>query len=168
MLTRRLIVCLDVKGGRVVKGVQFEGLRDVGDPVQLAQRYEAEGAVVGHNGGRPVSDGWQSTPSLDPLSHMLYGPYDANVPVGPRKVAFRVKTDNNTLGAQTVATVDVWNSSQGVSLATLNLTSQQFTSANQYQDFSLGFNQTAPGQTLEYRVYFTQTATVTVDAVTVN
>jgi cyclase len=44
MLTRRLIVCLDVKGGRVVKGVQFEGLRDVGDPVALARRYEAEGA----------------------------------------------------------------------------------------------------------------------------
>ncbi|RYZ39834.1 MAG: imidazole glycerol phosphate synthase subunit HisF [Myxococcaceae bacterium] len=44
MLTRRLIVCLDVKGGRVVKGVQFEGLRDVGDPVALALRYEEEGA----------------------------------------------------------------------------------------------------------------------------
>ncbi|WP_370644149.1 imidazole glycerol phosphate synthase subunit HisF [Myxococcus sp. RHSTA-1-4] len=44
MLTRRLIVCLDVKGGRVVKGVQFEGLRDVGDPVALARRYEQEGA----------------------------------------------------------------------------------------------------------------------------
>lgn len=44
MLTRRLIVCLDVRDGRVVKGVQFEGLRDVGDPVELAARYEAEGA----------------------------------------------------------------------------------------------------------------------------
>lgn len=43
-LTRRLIVCLDVRGDRVVKGVQFEGLRDVGDPVRLAERYEAEGA----------------------------------------------------------------------------------------------------------------------------
>jgi cyclase len=43
-LTRRLIVCLDVRGDRVVKGVQFEGLRDVGDPVELAARYEAEGA----------------------------------------------------------------------------------------------------------------------------
>ena len=40
----RVIVCLDVKGARVVKGVQFEGLRDVGDPVALAARYEAEGA----------------------------------------------------------------------------------------------------------------------------
>ena len=44
MLTRRLIVCLDMQGGRVVKGVQFESLRDVGDPVVLAERYEAEGA----------------------------------------------------------------------------------------------------------------------------
>ena len=44
MTTRRVIVCLDMKGGRVVKGVQFEGLRDVGDPVELAQRAEAEGA----------------------------------------------------------------------------------------------------------------------------
>jgi cyclase len=44
MLTRRLIVCLDVKGGRVVKGTQFVNLRDVGDPVELAIRYEEEGA----------------------------------------------------------------------------------------------------------------------------
>jgi imidazole glycerol-phosphate synthase subunit HisF len=44
MLTRRVIVCLDVKGARVVKGVNFVGLRDVGDPVELARRYEAEGA----------------------------------------------------------------------------------------------------------------------------
>lgn len=43
-LTRRLIVCLDVEGGRVVKGTRFVGLRDVGDPVELAMRYEAEGA----------------------------------------------------------------------------------------------------------------------------
>lgn len=44
MLTRRLVVCLDVKGGRVVKGTQFVQLRDVGDPVELASRYEREGA----------------------------------------------------------------------------------------------------------------------------
>lgn len=44
MLKRRVIVCLDVKGGRVVKGTNFVGLRDVGDPVALAERYEAEGA----------------------------------------------------------------------------------------------------------------------------
>ena len=44
MLRPRVIVCLDVKDGRVVKGTRFVGLRDVGDPVELAARYEAEGA----------------------------------------------------------------------------------------------------------------------------
>ena len=44
MLTRRIIPCLDVKDGRVVKGVNFVGLRDAGDPVEVAQRYDAEGA----------------------------------------------------------------------------------------------------------------------------
>jgi imidazole glycerol-phosphate synthase subunit HisF len=44
MLTRRLVVCLDVKGGRVVKGTRFVALRDVGDPAELAARYEREGA----------------------------------------------------------------------------------------------------------------------------
>lgn len=44
MTSRRVVVCLDVKGGRVVKGVRFEGLRDVGDPVELASRAEAAGA----------------------------------------------------------------------------------------------------------------------------
>ncbi|MBG9355641.1 imidazole glycerol phosphate synthase subunit HisF [Corynebacterium diphtheriae] len=40
----RVIPCLDVKNGRVVKGVNFEGLKDAGDPVELAARYDAEGA----------------------------------------------------------------------------------------------------------------------------
>lgn len=44
MLTNRLIVCLDVADGRVVKGTRFVALRDVGDPVALAARYEGEGA----------------------------------------------------------------------------------------------------------------------------
>ncbi|MGE5702249.1 MAG: imidazole glycerol phosphate synthase subunit HisF [Clostridia bacterium] len=44
MLAKRIIPCLDVKDGRVVKGVQFLGLRDAGDPVELAQKYSQEGA----------------------------------------------------------------------------------------------------------------------------
>ena len=44
MLMKRVLVCLDVDGGRVKKGVGFETLRDVGDPVDLATRYEAAGA----------------------------------------------------------------------------------------------------------------------------
>jgi cyclase len=44
MLARRIIPCLDIKDGRVVKGVRFTELADAGDPVALARRYEAEGA----------------------------------------------------------------------------------------------------------------------------
>jgi imidazole glycerol-phosphate synthase subunit HisF len=44
MLTKRIIPCLDVKDGRVVKGVNFVGLRDAGDPVEVAERYDEEGA----------------------------------------------------------------------------------------------------------------------------
>src|SRR4051812_26753219 len=44
MLAKRIIPCLDVNGGRVVKGTNFLNLRDAGDPVQVAARYEAEGA----------------------------------------------------------------------------------------------------------------------------
>jgi imidazole glycerol-phosphate synthase subunit HisF len=44
MLAKRIIPCLDVRDGRVVKGVNFVGLRDAGDPVECARRYDAEGA----------------------------------------------------------------------------------------------------------------------------
>jgi cyclase len=43
MLSKRLIACLDVRNGCVVKGVQFEGLRNAGDPAALARRYNREG-----------------------------------------------------------------------------------------------------------------------------
>ena len=44
MLKKRIIPCLDIKDGRTVKGINFEGLRDAGDPVVLAQKYVEEGA----------------------------------------------------------------------------------------------------------------------------
>jgi cyclase len=44
MLTKRIIPCLDIKNGKTVKGVNFENLRDAGDPVELAQLYAAQGA----------------------------------------------------------------------------------------------------------------------------
>jgi cyclase len=43
MLSKRIIACLDVRDGKVVKGVNFEGLRDAGDPAALARRYNTEG-----------------------------------------------------------------------------------------------------------------------------
>lgn len=44
MLAKRIIPCLDIDAGRVVKGVRFEGLKDAGDPVEIAKRYDEQGA----------------------------------------------------------------------------------------------------------------------------
>ena len=44
MITKRIIPCLDVRSGRVVKGTNFEGIRDVADPVEMARMYNAAGA----------------------------------------------------------------------------------------------------------------------------
>lgn len=44
MIKKRIIPCLDVKDGRVVKGIQFKGLRDIGNPVDLAIYYNEAGA----------------------------------------------------------------------------------------------------------------------------
>ena len=44
MLAKRIIPCLDVDRGRVVKGINFVGLRDAGDPVEIARRYNEQGA----------------------------------------------------------------------------------------------------------------------------
>ena len=72
MLARRIIPCLDVAGGRVVKGVHFESLRDAGDPVEQAARYDAEGAdelvfldisASPDERGAPRSRWWRGSPS---------------------------------------------------------------------------------------------------------
>lgn len=55
MITKRIIPCLDVKDGRVVKGVNFQGLSDVNSPVELAEYYTKNGA-----------DEWYSTISPHP------------------------------------------------------------------------------------------------------
>ena len=58
----RVIPCLDVDAGRVVKGVNFEGLRDAGDPAELAAAYDAQGAdelvfldITASSGGRETT-----------------------------------------------------------------------------------------------------------------
>ena len=46
MISKRIIPCLDVKNGRVVKGVNFEGIQDVADPVEMAEFYNQSGACI--------------------------------------------------------------------------------------------------------------------------
>lgn len=131
-------------------------------------KYEAEGSVLGHAVGRASGDGWQANASLDTAGHMVYGPYDPNVPVGNRKVTYRLKVDNNSLDNAVVATIDVWDATAGTVVAQSNITRQQFASANQYQDFNLTFNQTTLNHRLEFRVFFQDNSVLTADSITIN
>jgi hypothetical protein len=131
-------------------------------------KLEGEGSGLGHIVGRISGDGWQATPALDAAGHMIYGPYDNNVPVGNRQVTFKLKIDNHTMNNLNVATIDVWDATAGAVVAAADITRQQFLAANQYQDFVLSFNQTTINHELEYRVYFADEATITVDKITIN
>ena len=65
MISKRIIPCLDVKNGRVVKGVNFEGIQDVADPVEMAEFYNQSGAdelvfydITASSDGRTVDKSW--------------------------------------------------------------------------------------------------------------
>lgn len=131
------------------------------------RKYEAEGAALGHACGRADGDGWSANPTQDAETHMVYGPYE-KLPVGDKKVTFRMKVDNNTLDNRNVAYLDVRDATTGLNLASTTITRQQFAAANTYQDFSLSFNNTVYSHPLEYRVYYYKTAKLTVDKITVN
>lgn len=77
MLTKRVIPCLDVKDGRVVKGVNFVNLRDAGDPVELANAYDAQGAdEVVFLDITATSDGRKTTVEMAPrASEQVHIPY---------------------------------------------------------------------------------------------
>lgn len=66
-LAKRIIPCLDVDNGRVVKGVKFENIRDAGDPVEIARRYDEQGAdEITFSTSPPASMG--ATPRCIPSS----------------------------------------------------------------------------------------------------
>ena len=68
MITKRIIPCLDVKNGRVVKGVNFEGLQDMADPVEMARYYNASGADK-----VSVNSGAIRNPGIIPAAAQKYG-----------------------------------------------------------------------------------------------
>ncbi len=89
MLAKRIIPCLDVDKGRVVKGVNFLNLRDAGDPVEVASRYDSEGAdelvfldITASHEGRNIL--------LDVVRHpgpASVGSYESGLPADTRRSA---------------------------------------------------------------------------------
>lgn len=76
MLTRRVVACLDVRAGKVVKGVRFESLREVGDPAERAQEYEQQGAdeIVVLDVSATLEDRLASLRSIQKIRELLSVP----------------------------------------------------------------------------------------------
>ncbi len=130
--------------------------------------WQAEGPQMSHGTGRPESDGWLCQTGIDePARHMVYGPYETNIPAGPNVAEFRMKTDNNTANNDPVVDIDVRNASTGETLAFKTITRTEFPIAGDYVNFTLPFELPADGQSLELRVYWHGTAYTKVDWVRV-
>ncbi|SEW39089.1 GxGYxY sequence motif-containing protein [Chitinophaga sp. YR573] len=135
-------------------------LRETSTPIH----WEGEGPSLGHKTGRLETDGWLCQTGIDaPNDHMIYGPYDTNIPAGPNVAEFRMKIDNNTANNDPVVDIDVRNATTGQILASQTITRQQFTIASNYTSFTLPFTMPADNQSLELRVYWRGAAYIKVD-----
>ena len=122
---------------------------------ETTSRWEAEGPSLGHNTGRLETDGWLCQTGIDaPNAHMIFGPYDTSIPSGPNVAEFRMKVDNNTANNDPIVSIDVYNATTGLVLASQTVTRQQFPIAGDYTSFTLPFTLPANNQALELRVYW--------------
>jgi len=102
--------------------------------------YQAEGDQFSHGTGHDDGDGWLCQCGIDmPNQHMLYGPYDTSIPAGPGTAVYKMKIDNNTVDDNRQVCIDVYDATSGTVLAAQDITRQQFTTAGEYQEFSLDY-----------------------------
>ena len=133
------------------------------------QVLEAE--TMNHGVGVISSDGnsWQADVSMTPTSHMVYGSAPLPLGNGGAQAIFTLKIDvTNALNTDMVARLDVYDSSDGAILAVRDIGRNELQS-DTYQDFSLPFTTAGRGAntTIEYRVWYGDTALLNVDKVTI-
>ncbi|MFJ7745148.1 imidazole glycerol phosphate synthase subunit HisF [Peribacillus sp. NPDC097295] len=118
MLTKRIIPCLDVKDGRVVKGIQFVSLRDAGDPVELAAFYDQEGAdelvfldiSASHEGRETIVDVVQSVAGSLAIPFTVGGGINS---LADMKKILRAGADKVSLNTAAVLRPDLINEGSG-------------------------------------------------------
>jgi len=126
--------------------------------------YQGESNSLGHGTGHNDGDGWLCQCGIDAANrHMIYGPYDTSIPAGPGTAVFKIMIDNNTADNLPQVGIDVYDATAGTVLASQDITRQQFTTANKYQEFSLTYNNPVAGHALELRVYWLGGAYIKVD-----
>src|SRR5690242_12871585 len=133
---------------------------------ETSWRWEAEGPSISHHTGRLETDGWLCQTGIDAANqHMVFGPYDTSLTAGQYNAEFRMKTDNNTAGNDTVVEIDVRDATTGATLAYQAVTRLQFPIAGDYTSFTLPFTMPVSHHAIELRVFWRGSAYTKVDFV---
>ncbi|HEU5097586.1 MAG TPA: hypothetical protein VFU22_00970, partial [Roseiflexaceae bacterium] len=139
--------------GIAIRSIRFDAHNFWGAQSDLLGLPPPDGVRV----GRAEEDGWAASTAADPEGFLQYGPYTTTVPVGDHVVTWTLLIDNNTADDLPIVRLEVVDSASGEKiLASRVLTRKEWTSANQYQWFSLPFtvDQASGSHPLEFRVYW--------------
>lgn len=116
----------------------------------------AQDPSFGHNlGVASGSQGWScSASTCTTANHMVYGPYISYLPPGAHTVHFHLSVNATSSVTTSLVTLDVWDATNGSTLASSSVPWNAFTGTNAAQDFALTYTNTVPGDAVEYRVYW--------------
>lgn len=130
--------------------------------------YEAEGPALSHATGKAEPDGWSANTTDHPAGHMIFGPYATDWVGATGTAHFQMMIDNHDANSEEVLTLDIYDASAGVIVASLGVNRDDFASPFTYQTFSLPFSLVGHvGHAMETRVYWQAKAFIQVDKVTV-
>ncbi|HEU4411666.1 MAG TPA: M57 family metalloprotease [Polyangiaceae bacterium] len=121
-----------------------------------------------HAVGRADADGWSANMSQDPVGHLQYGPYTADVTAGPHAAVWNLMIDNNTANDQAIVRLDVVDASTGGTvLASRELRRKEWRKAFEYQAFTVPFalDASRAGHAIEFRVLWYKAAYVRLHSV---
>ena len=142
------------------------------DPSTVLKTWEAENQSYAtspftHDVGRVDGNSWSANQLQDNAGFMIKGPNETKLPDGSLSATFKMQVDNNTTNNDVVATIDVKDNTNGTILASRDITRQQFTGANTWQDLSLAFTNSKAGHKLEFRINYKKVCKVSIDKVTI-
>ncbi len=123
------------------------------------------GPAIGHRIGRENQNGWSVNVDQDQEHFMSFGPYESHLSKGPWTISWTLSIGHNW-GADKVLRLEVYEVDSNTILAQREVLSNEFLISNQLQSFNLEFDNNNHGQRLEFRVYWYDTAQITLQKIT--
>ncbi|MGE6230882.1 hypothetical protein [Paenibacillus chitinolyticus] len=114
----------------------------------------AKASQISHQVGRLDGGGWSANTAQDSVGFLSYGPYETEINSGIWSVSWLMKIDNNRANNANVVRLDIYDADAKEVLLSKEITRQQFTKENQFQNFSLQFSHFNPSHRLEFRTFW--------------